>query len=376
MDLLSQIALSMTPGIGNATLRRLEELLPGEDPFAMSQSQLRELFGTHINIINSILGKSLHARAEEELSFCERNRIKALYFTHPQYPKLLNSPETADCPALLYVIGDADLNAQRPVAVVGTRRATAIGRDNTAALVRGLKAYDSPIVSGLAYGIDTAAHTAALDYGLPTIAVLGHGLDRIYPPSNRPLAKRIIECGGALVTEYPSNTAINPRYFPARNRIIAALSEATVVVEASEKGGALITAAIAASYHREVYAVPGRLSDPYSKGTNNLIATSRALLLRNANDIAFHQGWPMIGQQLDLAVVKEPLSLSKEEQSMIDLLSHNDSPALDEIATRLNMTLPQAASLLFNLEMQNLVRTLPGHLYQLRVKNEELRMKN
>ena len=212
MDLLSHIALVFTGGLGNSSIRRLVDLYPDEDIFALPLSELNTVFGTHRSIVENIRNKSGFARAEEELRFCEKNRIRPLFFTDPDYPARLNRQETDDCPALLYCLGSANLNPERSLAVVGTRRATAMGRDNTAMLVAGLKAYGPHIVSGLAYGIDTAAHTAALDQGLPTVAVLGHGLDRIYPQANRQLAKRIIESGGALVTEYPSGTAIIWRY--------------------------------------------------------------------------------------------------------------------------------------------------------------------
>ena len=365
MTSLSQIALTFTPGLGNTSIRRLVELYPGEDIFSLPKSELKAAFGNHQSVLDNILNKSGFSRAEEELRFCEHNHIRPLFFTDPDYPERLNRAETDDCPALLYVLGSAKLNPKRSVAIVGTRRSTPYGRDNTDRLVRELKPYNTPIVSGLAYGIDTAAHTAALSHGLPTIAVLGHGLDQIYPSQNRPLAKRIIEASGALVTEYPSGTAINPGYFPARNRIIAALADATVVVEASEKGGALITAAIAASYHRDVFAVPGRLTDTYSRGTNNLIATNRALLVRNADDIAFQLGWPLIGEQLKINEIKEQPKLSRDEQTIVNILKENDHLPLDEIATATSFPLPKTASILFNLEMSQLVRTLPGHLYQL-----------
>ncbi len=365
MDLLSQIALVFTSGLGNASIRRLVDLYPDEDIFALPVSELKVAFGTHRSIIENIRSKSAFARAEEELRFCESNHIRPLFFTDPAYPARLNSPETDDCPALLYCLGTADLNPERSVAVVGTRRATAIGRDNTDQMVRELKSYGTHIISGLAYGIDTAAHTAALDHGLPTVAVLGHGLDRIYPAANRPLAKRIVENDGALITEYPSGTAINPRLFPARNRIIAAMADATVVVEASEKGGALITAAIANSYHREVFAIPGRLGDTYSKGTNNLIATSRALLLRGARDMAFQLGWPIEGEQLALGEMKEEEPLTADEKRAVEKLKDNDHLTLDELATLTGFSLAKTASILFNLEMSGRIRTLPGHNYQI-----------
>lgn len=365
METLSQIALTLTPGLGNTSIRRLVDLYPDEDIFSLPKSELKKAFGSHKSVLDNILNKIAFQRAEEELRFCEQNHIRPLFFTSPDYPERLNRPETDDCPALLYVLGNANLNAERPIAVVGTRRATAYGRDNTDRLVRELKPYATPIISGLAYGIDTAAHTAALDHGLPTIAVLGHGLDQIYPTQNRPLAKRILEAGGALVTEYPSGTAINPRFFPARNRIIAALADATVVIEASEKGGALITAAIAASYQREVFAIPGRLTDTYSRGTNNLIATNRALLVRNAEDIAFQLGWPILGKQTSMSEIKETLKLTADEQKIVNVLKENDHMGLDEIASATAFSLPKAASHLFNLEMNKVIRTLPGHLYQL-----------
>lgn len=365
MDILSKIALTFTDGLGNTSIRRLVDLYPDEDIFALPPSELKAAFGTHHKTLESIVGKSAFTRAEEELQFCENNHIRPLFFTDPDYPTRLNTPETDDCPALLYCLGTVNLNPERSIAVVGTRRATPVGRDNTDMLVQGLASYGPHIISGLAYGIDSAAHTSALDHCLPTVAVLGHGLDRIYPESNRPLAKRIIENGGALVTEYPSGTAINPRYFPARNRIIAALSDATVVIEASDKGGALITAAIAGSYQREVFAIPGRLGDTYSKGTNNLIATNRALLVRNARDIAFQLGWPIAGEQLTMDNLDDAKKLSSEEQRVVDQLKDNDILTLEEISTSTGFSLAKTASLLFNLEMDNCIHTLPGHTYQL-----------
>lgn len=365
MDILSKIALTFTPGIGNTAIRRLVDLYPDQDIFSLPKSELKTAFGTHKGIIDNILNKSAFARAEEELHFCEGNHVRPLFFTDPDYPTRLNTPETDDCPALLYCLGTVNLNPERSIAVVGTRRATAIGRNNTDMLVRELKNYEPHIISGLAYGIDAAAHTAALEHGLPTVAVLGHGLDRIYPAQNRPLAKRILENSGALVSEYPSGTAINPGYFPARNRIIAALSDATVVVEASEKGGALITAAIAGSYHREVFAIPGRLGDTYSKGTNNLIATNRALLVRGARDIAFQMGWPIVGEQLTMNNLDDEKKLSPEEQRIVDQLKEKDILTLEELSTSTGFSLAKTASLLFDLEMDNRIHTLPGHAYQL-----------
>lgn len=365
MDLFSRIALSFVDGLGNASIRRLVDLYPDRDVFSLAPSEVKSIFGSHRKIIDSILNKRSFARAEEELKFCEKNHIRPLFFTDPDYPARLNSPDTGDCPALLYCLGTVDLNPERSVAIVGTRRATPAGYDNTAMLVGDLKSYAPHIISGLAYGIDAAAHTAALEQGLPTVAVLGHGLDRIYPPAHRPLAKKILEAGGGLVTEYPSGTDINPRYFPARNRITAALADAVVVVESAEKGGSLITAAIAGSYHREVFAVPGRLDDPCSKGTNNLIATHRALLVRNARDIAYQLGWPVGGEQLVLEGIESVRDFSPREQRVVDALAGGDSHSLDELANKAGLTIADTASILFTLEIEGYIRTVPGNAYQL-----------
>lgn len=365
MELLSQIALSMTPGLGPTSCRKLLELYPDQDIFSLPPSEIKAAFGSHHAIAEAILGHTAFPRAEEEIRFCERNKIRVLFYTDEAFPQRLNRDETQDCPVLLYVKGDLDLNPERAVSVVGTRHATPQGRDVTDRLVAQMIPLAMPIVSGLAYGIDTAAHTAALAHGLPTVAVLGHGLDRIYPSANRRLAIEILEKGGALVTEYPNGTVINPGYFPARNRIIAALSDATVVVEASEKGGALITAAIASGYHREVFAVPGRVADKYSTGTNNLIATHRALLVRNADDIAYQMGWPLTSRQsADDSQQQLFATLNKEEQHVLDLLHDHQQLTLEELASLTDMSMPRMAALMFNLEMQKAVRVLPGHLYQ------------
>lgn len=364
MDKVSQIALSMIPGLGPTSCRKLLEAYPGEDVFALPPSELKLAFGSHRDILAAILGKRTHGRAEEELRWAERHGVRVLFCTDADYPTRLNREETQDCPVVLYVLGAANLNAERMLSVVGTRRATPQGRDATERLVGQFVPMGATVVSGLAYGIDTAAHRAALEDGLPTVAVLGHGLDRIYPASNRQLAARIVAEGGALVTEYPMGTAINPRYFPARNRIIAALGDATVVVEASEKGGALITAAIAAGYHREVFAVPGRLTDTYSRGTNSLIATQRAMLVRDAADVAEGMGWRLPKAEGRGAQAALFPTLSPEGGRLYDLLKAHSQLTIDELASLSGMPMPRVAGVLFDLEMQGVVRALPGRLYE------------
>ena len=369
MDRLAQVALAMTEGLGPTAIRKLLDAYPGEDIFALPAAELRMAFGNHRAVVDNLLNKTAFARAEEELRAAEAKHIKVLFFTDEAFPQRLNREECADSPVLLYALGDADLNARRALAVVGTRKATAYGRDTTERIVKELtetaEEDKTLVVSGLAYGIDTMAHKASLENDLPTVAVLGHGLDRIYPAANRSLAERIVHSGGTLLTEYPMGTAINPRQFPARNRIIAAMSDATLVVEASEHGGALITATMAAGYQRDVFAVPGRLGDTYSCGTNNLIATNKALLVRSAADIAYQLGWPMKAENGEQGTQGELFpTLPPAEQKMLELLRKNGNMTIDEIVSLSGLPMPKAASLLFNLEMAKAVHVLPGHLYQ------------
>lgn len=364
MDTLGKIALSLVPGLSAPACRRLVARCPAGDPFALSASELQNGYGLKASVATTLAAKGTHARAEALLRDAERHGLRILFFTDTDYPARLNRDATRDCPVLLYALGKADLGAARTVAVVGTRRATLQGREATATLVAGMKTLAPTVVSGLAYGIDTAAHEAALDNGLPTVAVLGHGLDRIYPPQNRTLAMHIIEHGGALLSEYPMGTAINPRHFPARNRIIAALADATVVVEAAQRGGALITAAIAEAYGRPVLAVPGRLSDPYAEGTNNLIATGHARMMRHTDDLANAAGWPTSptlphAQQLALTL-PDP-----DAQRLIDTLTAQGDLSADALAYTLDLPLPRVAALLFELEADGHVVPLPGRMYHL-----------
>ena len=358
----------MIAGLGNKSIRHLAELYP--DPtevFNCSHSRLCELFGKHTGIIKAIEQKTTVAAAEKSAKELERYGIKALFFTESDYPQRLNQPGCEDAPVLLYMLGNCNLNATHSVAVVGTRKATDYGRTTTARLVREMSSKDILIVSGLAYGIDTEAHRTAVDTGLPTVGVLGHGLDQLYPPQNRQLAERMLAQGGALLTEYPFGTAISGANFPARNRIIAALADATVVVEAAERGGALITANMASGYNREVFAVPGRVGDPYSAGCNNLIVNNRAILIRNAGDLLFQMGWEDHRDCPDPKVKQQELftTLSGNEQSVVGALRDGRELTMDEIVAKCGLPLPKIASLLLDLELKNVIRCLPGKLYKL-----------
>ena len=333
----------------------------------MSRPQLKDIFGKHEGVIDAIAGKSTLPQAEKLIAEAEKYHIEMLFFTDPDYPQRLNAAGCEDSPTLLFKLGPCDLNLQHSVALVGSRKATDYGRTTTVRLIEEMAADNPLIVSGLAYGIDTAAHTTAVDNGVPTVAVLGHGLDIIYPSQNRALAKRIVEQGGALITEYPLHTEIKATNFPARNRIIAALSDATIVVEAAERGGALITANIASSYNREVFAVPGRLDDITSEGCNNLIVNNKAIMIRNAGDLFFQMGWKSTFDKRRRKEQQQSLfaSLTANERAIVELLTQNKEMTMDEIDRQSDLPLPKIASVMVELELKNVIRCLPGRVYKL-----------
>lgn len=363
------IALTHIPGLGNKSIRQLLAICPkAEELFSMSHAQLKEIFRHHDAIISAIENKATVAQAEQEIRTMEGYGVDAVFCTDNDYPQRLNETGCEDTPVLLYRKGSCNLNASHAVAMVGSRKCTDYGLCTVTRLVEEMKADHTLIVSGLAYGIDTAAHTAAVGNGLPTVAVLGHGLDIVYPYQNRLLSHRILDQGGALLSEYPVGTGISAVHFPARNRIVAALSDATIVVEAAERGGALITANMANSYHREVFAVPGRLDDPLSEGCNNLIINNKAIMIRNAGDLFYQMGWKNTfdrqrqrEEQLSIFA-----SLGSHEQTVVTLLEANREMTLDEIVEKSGLSLPKIASILMDLELKNVVRCLPGRLYKLK----------
>ena len=356
-----QIALTMIPGLGSRSQRQLLSMSVGpEQLFQMDKSGLKEIFGSHTSIIDAIFNKTMMNRAEKELDFCIRNGIKPLFYSDKEYPQRMNHAACVDTPVLIYQQGSCDLNPEKSIAIVGTRRATENGKIITHRIVEELCAEGVTIVSGLAYGIDTASHKASVEMHLPTVGVLGHGLDQLYPHQNQGLARTMLQ-NGALVTEYPSYTKIMPGFFPARNRIIAAMSDAVIVVEASEKGGALITAGIADSYHRDVFAVPGRITDTYSKGCNNLIANNKALLLRNCKDLFYSMGWEKKNEGIQTQMFVE---LNADERPIYDMLKASEGMTIDEIAANTTTSIHKIAATLLNLELSNLIICLPGKIYK------------
>jgi DNA processing protein len=256
------------------------------------------------------------------------------------------------------------MNGRRTIGIVGTRKATDYGKWICRKLVEGLKATDITVVSGLAYGIDSCAHRSAIDNDIPTIGVLGHGLDRIYPPVHRNIAEKMLSNGG-LLTDFTSGTEPDRENFPKRNRIIAGMCDALVVVEAATKGGALITAEIANSYNRDVFAIPGRLGDPWSEGTNFLIMSNKAGLVQSADDIAVFMGWKKRANEAQPVQRKIFIEMTPEEEKIVALLGSVESLGIDEIMIGTGLPMSRTSSALLNLEFEGVVRCLPGKVYQM-----------
>lgn len=362
--MLYEIALTFIKGIGDVTIRSLlSHFGSAEEIFKANKHSLMKIPGIGEKTARSILDHQAFDRAEEELKFIERYKIQPLFIGHKDYPKRLLNCD--DAPFMLYYKGNADLNKRKVLAVVGTRNATPYGIQFCDTLISGLKSHDMLVVSGLAYGIDIASHKAALAHGLPTIGVLGHGLDRIYPALHRKTAEQMLEQGG-LLTEFPSASNPERANFPRRNRIIAGMADAVIVVEATRTGGALITAEIANTYNKDVFAVPGRVDDEFSEGCNFLIKTNRASVLTRPEDIEYIMGWfeadkkTVANNQL-----KMPLNLTADEQKIVALIMENDQMGIDEIQFSLNLSQSKVAFTLLNLEMNGVLISLPGKRYRL-----------
>jgi DNA processing protein len=364
MSLLHQIALTCTPEVGDVTARNLLSYCGSpEEVFKTKKNQLTKIPGVGPKTADQIGNPIAFERAERELRFIEKYKIKSCFITDDTYPKRLKN--CADAPMLLYFKGEADFNCGKVISIVGTRSATNYGRDLCKQLLIDLKIHQPLVVSGLAHGIDSMAHKECLKNNISTIGVLGHGLDRIYPAQNRSLAESMLSCGG-LLTEFTSETIPGRENFPRRNRIIAGMADATIVVEASTKGGALITAEIANSYNRDVFAFPGKVTDEYSAGCNYLIKTHRASLISKASDLEYLLGWTNTSS---LQNVKPQLSLmlnlSPDEKRLVDVLQEKGNMAVDELALLCQLPQSKLAITILGLEMQGLLIALPGKVYKL-----------
>jgi DNA processing protein len=345
----------------------LERIGSERDFFDAPESQLRYITSSRAKIYTTASRQATLEAACREREFLQRGNVTPLYFTDEDYPQRLLQCE--DAPAMLYAAGETDLNACRPLAIVGTRHATPYGLDFVNRLVADLaEMTDSvAIVSGLAYGIDVAAHRAALRHGLPTIGVMATGLNTIYPADHRAVAVDMARHGGMLLTEYTTAEPIHKGNFVARNRIVAGMCDCLVVAESAEHGGALITASLAAQYSRDVFALPGRVSDRYSSGCNRLIASTTAQLITSAADLCEAMSWPMrqkASAEAATAAQPELPLLTADEERVIAHLESSGGSSISAIIAATGMAITPLMSMLIDLEFRGLLLALPGGIYR------------
>lgn len=361
------IALGRIPGLGIAGACHLMQSLGSATAVFQHRKELPQLVsGVSEKLVEALNCPEAFRRAEEELEFAEKNHIQCLTFHDEHYPSRLR--ECDDAPLVLFYRGNTDLNSIRVISIVGTRHATPYGLDLCHSFVKDL-AQISPntlIVSGLAYGIDIQAHKSALQYGFPTVGVLAHGLDRIYPSVHRKTAISMLDQGG-LLTEFMSGTNPDRQNFVKRNRIVAGMSDAVIVVESAQKGGALITAELAETYHRDCFAFPGRVKDTYSIGCNELIKNNRASLISSAEDFVKAMGWEEKNISKETIIQRELFpDLSEEESCIIDILQKaEDGMQINTLVVKSNMPINRISAILFEMEMKGIVRALAGGIYRL-----------
>ena len=369
-ELLYTLALTRLTGINSQIALQLYQELGGGKAVFDHRHDIQDVFPdcSH-RLVNALQNwDSALSRAEVEVTFVEKHRIKPLLLGSADYP--LRLAECPDAPILLFSMGTASLNQQRIINIIGTRHATPYGHDLIHKLLEGLRCQGVQplVVSGLAYGIDICAHREALAQGFETVAVLAHGLDEIYPAGHRNTALEMLKRGG-LLTEYMSETRPDKLNFVRRNRIVAGMSDATILIESASKGGGLITCSIAQDYNRSVFAFPGAIGAPYSEGCNNLIRDNGAQLITSADDLIAAMGWQS-DQQLRQAR-KEGIErtlfqdLSPEEQLIVDSLSRIGDCQLNQLAVETNINVSQLTALLFQMELKGMVRLLAGGNYHL-----------
>ncbi len=363
-ELTYRIAFANLQGMGVDLARKLLDVVGSERQFFdMGEKELRAMTRGRSKIYSDTYRHECLQQAIREEEFVRNHHIGATYFTDEHYPhRLLEAP---DAPALFYSLGKCDLESAHIISVVGTRHATQYGIRFCDMLIGELaqRLPDLVVASGLAYGIDIAAHRAALKHGVPTVAVLPRGLNHIYPASHRDDAIAIVKRGGMLLTDYTSQDAVQKSNFLARNRIVAALSDCTVIVESAGSGGALVTASLAMSYNRDVMAVPGRYGDEFSAGCNKLIATNKAALITGADDLMAAMRWEGVSrepQQLDLFP-----ELTKEEQAVVDVIRDRGEIHLNALADALGQPVYKLMSTLVELDCKKVIATLPGCRYTL-----------
>ncbi len=361
-DLLYQIALTLVPNIGDVRAKALvEHFGDAEKIFKISKSNLEKIEGIGTIAANSIKHFNDFKICENEIAFIEKNKISPLFITDDNYPqRLLNC---YDSPTMLYYKGNADLNNPKIISVVGTRSNSDYGKSVCEKLIADLASENILVLSGLAFGIDSIAHKASLKNNIKTVGVMAHGLDKIYPAQNKSLAKEMLSHGG-LLTDFMSGTNPDRQNFPRRNRIVAGMCDALIVIESSAKGGSLITAELANSYNKDVFAIPGRVTDARSEGCNYLIKNNKSLLITSAEDLMDIMNWKAapikIKKQKELFI-----ELTADEKVIISILQSQENIQIDQLYFKSGLSSSAVAQALLMLEMQGVVTALPGKVFKM-----------
>ena len=360
-ELFYLLALQKVDGVGDIVAKKLlTHCGTAEAVFKTKAANLQSIDGIGSSILKKLKDKTVFQKAESELKFIESNHISVSSFRNDLYPERLK--HCIDGPLLLFGSGNMDFSNRRMISIVGTRQITPYGMEFCRKLIADLAPLNPIIVSGFAYGVDIIAHQAAMEHNLQTIGVVAHGLNQIYPKVHKKYVAKMEKNGGFL-TEFWSSSEPEKENFVKRNRIVAGMSEATIVIESAEKGGSLITANLANDYNRDVFAVPGRLSDKYSQGCNNLIKTQRANLLTSAADLVYILNWEL---ETSAKPVQKQLfvSLENDEQKAYDYLQKSGKQLLDIIALECDFPIFKMSSMLLNMELKGVVRPLPGKLFE------------
>ena len=360
-DLFYLLALQRIEGVGDIMAKKLlTHFGTAEAVFNTKTSQLAAIDGVGSVLLKNFRDKSVFEKATQELEFIKRNEINAVYFQDEDYPERLK--HCIDGPLLLFTSGNINLKNRRIISIVGTRQITSYGTEFCRKLIEDLAPLDPIIVSGFAYGVDIVAHQLAMEHNLQTIGVVAHGLNQIYPKTHKKYVSKVEQNGG-FMTEFWSSTNPEKENFVRRNRIVAGISEATIVIESADRGGSLITANIANDYNRDVFAVPGRTTDKYSQGCNNLIKTQKANLLTSAADLVYILNWDI---ESKAKPVQKQLfvTLENDEQKVYDYLLKNGKELMDIIALRCDFPIYKISGMLLNMELKGVIRPLPGKLFE------------
>ncbi|WP_330442482.1 DNA-processing protein DprA [Flavobacterium sp. C4GT6] len=361
-ELFNTLALLRIDGVGDIVAKKLiNHLGSAQAVFEAKKQQLTAIEGVGEVLYKSLQDKEVFKLAEAEMKFIQEEKITPLLYTEKEYPERLK--HCIDGPVLLFSSGNINLEGRKTISIVGTRQMTSYGADFCRKLIEDIAPLNPVIISGFAYGVDIFAHQLAMEHNLQTVGVLAHGLNQIYPKVHKKYMAKMEENGGFL-TEFWSSSNPDRENFVKRNRIVAGLSEATIIIESADKGGSLITANIANDYNRDVFAVPGRITDKYSAGCNDLIKSQRAHLLTGAADLLYMLNWD-IEEQKPAAVQKQLfITLEDEEQKVYDFLQKNGKELMDIIALECGMPVFKLSSLLLTMELKGVIRPLPGKLFE------------